>query len=428
MSANVASPQLALLRDAYRAMLDAADPRRVLAKHLPQVPAGRTVVVGVGKAGAAMAQAVERAWTGPLEGVVVVPEGAALPLERIRVVEASHPVPDQRSVDAARQLLAAVGGLCEDDLVLALVSGGGSSLCALPIDGVSLEDKQRLTRALLASGASIHEMNAVRKRLSAIKGGRLAAAAWPARVATLVVSDIPGDDPALVASGPTLGAHVAAPDAWEILRRYRIEPGSAIARALDRRDNDVVRADDPRLTRSSCAVIASAWDGLAAAAALIRSRGLACRVLGDALEGEARDLALCHAGIVDSILRHGEPFRAPCVLLSGGEATVTLRGKGRGGRNTEFALAFGMALERSGSCSKVHLLSAGTDGLDGRAGAAGAWLGPETLARARAMGLSPRDHLDRNDSATLFECTESLVHTGPTHTNVNDFRAILIEP
>jgi hydroxypyruvate reductase len=419
--------QVEQLLRAYHAMLDAVDPRRVVAAYLPRPPAGRTVVVGLGKAAAAMAQAVEANWAGELAGTVVVPQGAALPLRRIRVLEASHPVPDERSVQAARALLDAVSGLGPDDLVIALVSGGGSALCALPVAGLVLADKQRITKALLASGASIHEMNAVRKHLSAVKGGRLAAAAAPARVVTLVISDIPGDDPALVASGPTFATASTPRDALEILQRYRLDPGGALAQRLEDATDPGLRPDDARLARNEVRVVATAWDGLAAAAAAARADGLACHVLGDALEGEARDLALAHAGIAQAIVRHGQPFAAPCLLLSGGEATVTLRGDGRGGRNTEFALALALALEQSPVAARIHALSAGTDGLDGRAGAAGAWIGPDTLARARALGLSPREHLDRNDSATLLGRVGSLVHTGPTHTNVNDFRALLIE-
>jgi glycerate 2-kinase len=420
-------PQLELLMRAYGAMLEAVDPRRVVATHLPPPPAGRTVVVGLGKAAAAMAQAVESCWPGELRGAVVVPQGAALPLKRIRVLESSHPVPDERSVAAAQALLAEVAGLCADDLVIALVSGGGSALCALPVEGLALAEKQRITRALLARGASIHEMNTVRKQLSAIKAGRLAAAAAPARVVSLVISDIPGDDPALVASGPTLATWTTPRDALEILRRYGIEPGDVLTRRLEEGADEGVRPDDPRLARHTHRLVASAWDGLAAAAAWARGEGLACHVLGDALEGEARDLATAHAGIVQSIVRHGEPFAAPCLLLSGGEATVTLRGEGRGGRNTEFALALALALETAPVAARIHALSAGTDGLDGRAGAAGAWIAPDTLPRARAAALAPRDLLARNDSATLFDRVGALVHTGPTNTNVNDFRAILIE-
>jgi hydroxypyruvate reductase len=422
----MSSPVEQLLR-VYHAMLDAVDPRRVVAAHLPPPPKGRTVVVGIGKAAAAMAQAVEAHWPGELVGTVVVPQGGALPLKRIRVLEASHPVPDERSVEAARVLMDAVSGLGPNDLVIALISGGGSALCALPIPGLALPDKQRITKELLACGASIHEMNAVRKHLSAIKGGRLAAAAAPARVVTLVISDIPGDDPALVASGPTLASAATPHDALAILQRYRINLGPALTRQLEDEIDPGLRPQDPRFARNEVRLIASAWDGLTAAAARARADGLACHVLGDALEGEARDLAVVHAGITQSVVRHGQPFEAPCLLLSGGEATVTLRGDGRGGRNTEFALALAIALEQSPVGARIHALSAGTDGLDGRAGAAGAWIGPDTLARARELGLSPREHLDRNDSATLLCRVGTLVHTGPTHTNVNDFRAILME-
>jgi hydroxypyruvate reductase len=422
-----APPQIELLLRAYRAMLQAVDPRRVVAAHLPERAAGRTVVVGVGKAAAAMAQAVEANWHGELGGVVVVPQGASLPLARIRVLESAHPVPDERSVHAARALLDAVSGLGADDLVIALVSGGGSALCALPAEGLTLGEKQRITKELLARGAAIHEMNAVRKHLSAIKGGRLAVAAWPARVVTLVISDIPGDDPALVASGPTLATGATPRDALEILRRYAIDPGPVLAPRLQAGTDGGIRVDDPRLARNTRRVIASAFDGLDAAAVAAQAEGLACHILGDALEGEARDLATAHAGIAHAIARHGQPFEMPCLLLSGGEATVTLKGEGRGGRNTEFALALALALEQAGAPARVHALSAGTDGLDGRAGAAGAWIAPDSLSRARALGLAPRELLDRNDSATLFDRIGTLVHTGPTHTNVNDFRAILIE-
>jgi glycerate 2-kinase len=419
--------QAEMLLRLYRAMLAAADPHLVIPPNLPPRPSGRTVVVGVGKAAAAMAQAVEGHWGGPLEGVVVVPHGAALPLGRIRVVESSHPVPDEHSVAAATSLLDAVTGLSEDDLVIALISGGGSALCALPASGITLEEKQRITRKLLACGASIHEMNIVRKHLSAIKGGRLAAAAYPARVVSLVISDVPGDDPTQVASGPTLASDSLPQDALAILERYAIGASDTILQGLATNAWGTVRPGDPRLTRNTCRVVASAWDGLVAAARVAADEGLACHILGDALEGEARDLAKAHAGIVECIARHGHPFPAPCVVLSGGEATVTLKSPGRGGRNTEFALALAIALDQPSAAFRVHALSAGTDGLDGKAGAAGAWLTPESLAEARQWGLKPLELLDGNDSASLFDRLGSLVHTGPTHTNINDFRAILIE-
>lgn len=430
MKVSVASdsPQVRMLVGLYQSALSAVDPLRVLPPHLPTPPAGRTVVVGVGKAAAAMAQAVEAHWQGPLDGVVVVPEGACLPLRRIRVHESSHPVPDERSVAGAQRILSMVGGLTRDDLVIALISGGGSALCALPAAGLSLQEKQDITRQLLLRGASIGEINTVRRHLSAFKGGRLAAAAWPARVVTLAVSDIPGDELGLIASGPTLPDATTGADALDVLRRYGVHPSEAVRGGLARGGWESVVPGDPRLAHHEQRLVACAWDALRSAAEAAREAGWACHVLSDAMEGEARDLAKAHAGLVLGSLRHGQPFAAPCVLLSGGEATVTVRGAGRGGRNTEFVLALTMALRESAVPQRVHILSAGTDGLDGRSGAAGAWAAPDTLARASALGLNPRASLDDNDSASFFEALGGLLHTGPTHTNVNDFRAILIEP
>jgi glycerate 2-kinase len=428
MTGQGMTPQIDALLRMYRAAIDAADPQLVVPPNLPDPPQGRTVVVGVGKAAAAMAQAVEANWVGDLSGTVVVPTGAALPLKRIRVVESSHPVPDERSVTGAKALLAAVAGLGSADLVIALVSGGGSSLCALPAPWIDLTEKQRITKQLLERGASIHEMNAVRKHLSAIKGGRLALAAFPARVVTLVISDIPGDDPSLVASGPTLATTSTSQDALEILRRYDIEPNAKLKEVLESGDSHAVLPCDSRFANNSIRIIASAWDGLTAAARVARDEGVECHILGDALEGEARDLAKMHAGMAYSIAQRGAPFAAPCILLSGGEATVTLKSVGRGGRNTEFALALAIALRQTPLDARVHAISAGTDGLDGQAGAAGAWIGPDSIDRGHALGLSARDFLDRNDSGTFFDRIGTLVHTGPTHTNINDFRAILVEP
>lgn len=423
--------QVDLLTDLYAEALAAADPMKVVPPHLPPPPAGRTVVVGVGKAAAAMARAVEAHWNGPLSGVVVVPEGAALPTRRIEVHEASHPVPDERSVAGAQRLLQAVQGLAADDLVLALVSGGGSALCALPAPGLSLADKQRVTAALLERGATIAEINTVRRHLSAIKGGRLAARAWPARVLTLVISDVPGDDPALVASGPTLPDASTCADAWRVLQRHGLagelpQVGEALAAGAW----ESVKPADPRLAGHGRRIVASAWDGLAAAAQRARALGLPCHVLSDAMEGEARDLAKAHAALALNVAQRAAPFKAPCLLLSGGEATVTVRagnGGGRGGRNTEFALALALALEGQAGADRIHALSAGTDGLDGRARAAGAWVSPQLLRRAQALGIDPRARLDANDSAAVFAAVEALVHTGPTFTNINDFRAMLVE-
>lgn len=418
--------QIDLLANLYSAALLAADPMIVVPPHLPPPPRGRTVVVGVGKAAAAMARAVEACWSGPLAGIVVVPQGAALPTDRIRVHESSHPLPDERSIFGARILLSAVGGLSADDLVIALVSGGGSALCALPAPGLGLSDKQHITRELLNRGAPIADINIVRRHLSAFKGGRLAAQAHPAQVVTLVISDIPGDDPSLVASGPTLPDSSTCADALAVLRRYGIGDLPAVRNGLASGAWESVKPDDPRLAGHECKVIANAWNGLAAAERQARADGWDCHIISDAMEGEARELAKAHAAIALGIARRDKPFKAPCVILSGGEATVTVRGSGRGGRNTEFILALALALEDH-AASRIHALSAGTDGLDGRSGAAGAWLSPAVLRRARALGLDPLAHLDANDSATLLGAAGALLPSAATHTNINDFRAILVE-
>jgi hydroxypyruvate reductase len=416
----------AVLMQLYRAALDAADPLQVIPPHLPPPPLGRTVVVGVGKAAAAMAQAVEAHWQGPLSGVVVVPEGATRPLRNIRVLTGSHPVPDASSVRGGDALLQAVSGLHSDDLVIALVSGGGSALCANPADGLTLEDKQSITKALLLRGASISEINTVRRHLSAIKGGRLAAAAYPARVVTLLISDIPGDEPTLIASGPTLPDASTCADALAVLQRYGITHLPAVLEALQAGRWESVKPGDARLAANTCAVVASAWDGMQAASRKAASLGLACHILSAAMEGEARDLAKAHAAIALSVAQHDVPFKAPCVLISGGEATVTVRGKGRGGRNTEFALAMALALKDQKGVQRILALSAGTDGLDGKAEAAGAWINDQTLALGAQRGLSALQCLDGNDSATFLDAAGTLVHTGPTFTNINDFRAVLV--
>lgn len=420
--------QVDLLIGLYAEALAAADPMKVLPSHLPEPPPGRTVVVGMGKAAAAMALAVEAHWRGPLSGVVVAPQGAELPTRSIAVHTASHPVPDERSTAGARKLLQAVQGLSAEDLVLALVSGGGSAVAALPAEGLSLADKQRVTTALLRRGATIAEINTVRRHLSAIKGGRLAAKAWPARVLTLVISDVPGDDPPLVASGPTLPDASTCADALGVLRRHGLDIElPAVAAAMARGDWESIKPADSRLAKHEHRLIASAWDGLSAASRKAAALGLSCHVLSDAMEGEASELAKAHAALALSVANRGAPFKPPCVLLSGGEATVTVRGEGRGGRNTEFALALAMALEGRAGSHRIHALSAGTDGLDGRADAAGAWVSPGLLGQARALGLDPRQRLDANDSAAVFAAAGALLHTGPTFTNINDFRAMLVE-
>ena len=416
--------QIALLEQLYGAALAAADPLRVLPAHLPPKPAGRTVVVGVGKAAAAMAQALEAHWDGPLTGVVAVPRGATLPLTSIRQVEASHPVPDASSVAAGRALMQAVAGLAPDDLVIALISGGGSALCALPLDGVSLEEKRGITDALLRRGATIREINTVRKHLSAIKGGRLAVQAWPARVATLLISDIPGDEAALIASAPTLPDASTCAQALAVLRRHGVALSAGLAAALACGALESPKPGDVRFAGHTHAIVACAQDGLEAAASLARARGWPVHILSDAMEGNAADLALVHAAIARQVRRHGQPFTAPCIVLSGGEATVTLKGQGRGGRNTEFALALAIALD---GAPGVYALSAGTDGLDGSGAAAGACIDPGTLGRARGRGLDAAASLQDNDSFTFFDALDSTLVTGPTHTNINDVRAMLIE-
>ena len=402
------------LRAMFDAAIASADPRKVLAQHLPPRPKGRVVVVGAGKATALMAAALEDAWP-DATGVVVTRYGHAAPTRAIRVIEASHPVPDANSALAARAMLEAVSGLGPDDLVLALMSGGGSALLALPAPGLTLADKQAVNRALLTSGATINEMNAVRKHLSAIKGGRLAAAARPARVVTLAISDVPGDDPAVIGSGPT----VPDPTTWDDVRAIAARYGIALPDAgADETPKPGELAADVRL-------IATPAQALHAAAEVARAHGLAPLILGDALEGESRELGTVMAGIARSARKHGHPLAPPCVLLSGGETTVTIgTGKaGRGGRNTEFALGLACALAGE---QGVWAIAGDTDGIDGTEDAAGAVVLPGTLPRARDAGLDPRGVLAAHDSYALFQALGDLVMTGPTLTNVNDFRAVLV--
>jgi hydroxypyruvate reductase len=412
-----------LLARMFDAAVAAAQPALRIPACLPAPPRGRTVVVGAGKASAAMAQALERHWAGPLSGLVVTRYGYAVPCERIRIVEAAHPVPDAAGLEAARQILLAVQGLGEDDLVICLVSGGGSALLPLPGDGVSLEDKQLVNRALLASGANIGEMNCVRRHLSGIKGGRLAAACHPARVVNLLISDVPGDDPADIASGPTVADPGTCADALGIVRRYGIELPAGARRLLESGAGETVKPGDPRLARVATRIVASPQMALEAAAEVARAAGVTPLILGDSIEGEAREVAKVMAGIALQARRHAQPVGAPCVLLSGGETTVTVRGQGRGGRNVEFLLALGLAL---GGAPGIHALAADTDGVDGAEEVAGAFLAPDTLARARAQGLDPRASLDDNDGHGFFGALGDALVTGPTLTNVNDFRAILL--
>jgi hydroxypyruvate reductase len=412
-----------MLRQAFDAAVAAADPRAVLAQHLPERPRGRCIVVGAGKSAAVMAAALEDAWPdAKLSGVVVTRYGHAVPTRHVTVLESSHPVPDANGEAAARRILAAVQGLGPDDLVVALISGGASALMPLPAPGLTLADKQAVNRALLASGATISEMNCVRKHLSAIKGGRLAAAAAPARVVTLAISDVPGDDPAVIGSGPTVPDPTSFAQARAILAKYGIEPSPQVAARL-REDAD--ETAKPGSLHAEFRLIATPLMALQAAADVARSAGLTACILGDALEGESRELGTVLAGIARSVQRHGQPLAAPALLLSGGETTVTIGAgpAGRGGRNTEFLL--GLAMSLAGTPG-IWAIAGDTDGIDGTEDAAGAMLAPDTLARARAIGLDPPALLAGHDSYTLFAALGDLIITGPTLTNVNDFRAILV--
>ena len=416
-----AHPLLAHLFDAAMA---AADPYHLIAPHLPPPPPGRTLVLGAGKAAARMAEAVEHAWQGELSGLVVTRYGHGAPTRHIEVIEAGHPVPDAAGEEAARRMLALAGGLGPDDLVLCLVSGGGSALLSLPAPGIGVDEKRALNRELLRCGAPIADMNCVRRHLSGIKGGRLALACYPARVVTLVVSDVPGDDPAVVASGPTVPDGSTGQDALAILDKYGIAASSAVRAVLADPLLAAPRPDDPRLARNETRVIVTAQQALDAAAATARAAGYTPLILSSSMEGEAREVALVHASIARQVVGHQQPVRAPCVILSGGETSVTVRGHGRGGRNAEFLLALAVALD---GLPGVHALAVDTDGIDGTEDNAGAWLAPGTLARARAMGLEARVRLLDNDGYGFFSALGQLVVTGPTRTNVNDLRAMVIE-
>ena len=407
----------------FDAAIAAAQPALCVPRHLPTPPKGRLVVIGAGKASAAMARAVEDHWQGELSGLVVTRYGYAVPCERIEIVEAAHPVPDAAGELAARRMLETVEGLTADDLVLCLISGGGSSLLPLALPGLTLADKQALNRALLASGATISEMNCVRRHLSAIKGGRLAAACRPARVLNLLLSDVPGDNPIDIASGPTVADPSTCADALDILRRYAIDVPPRALSLLENGEGETLKAGDARLPGIETRFIATPQMALEAAAAVARDAGLRPYIFGDAIEGEAREVARTMAGIALQVARRGEPVPAPCVLLSGGETTVTVRGSGRGGRNVEFLLSLGIALNAEPG---IHALAGDTDGVDGQEEIAGALLAPDTLPRAWKQGLRPRASLDNNDGHGFFEALGDSVVTGPTLTNVNDFRAIVI--
>ena len=425
------------LRALYDAAVQRALPAQVMAAHLPPPPGGRTLVLGAGKAGGAMAAAVDALWpaAAPLSGLVVTRYGHVPPAYlarpgRIEVVQASHPVPDDAGQRATQRIAELARGLNADDLVLALISGGGSALLTMPAAGLTLADKQAINRALLDSGAAIDEMNCVRKHLSAIKGGRLAALCAPAPVITLLISDVPGDDPAVIASGPTVPDASTCADALAICRRYGIALPEAARAGLASGAFETPKPGDALFGGHAVRLIATPLQSLQAAARLARSAGVAAHILSDEIEGESREVGKVHGALARAVARHGQPFSRPCVILSGGETTVTVRpreqgrARGRGGRAGEFVLGCAIALQGQPG---VHALAADTDGIDGVEDNAGALLTPDTLARAAALGLKPVDHLHHNDSYGFFSALGDLVHTGPTFTNVNDFRALLIQ-
>jgi len=412
-----------LLRRLFDRAVAVADPMQSLAPYLPARPEGRVVVIGAGKASARMAEAVEAEW-GPCEGLVITRYGYARPCQGIEIVEAAHPVPDAAGMRATARMLDLLQGLGDGDMVLALISGGASSLLVQPAGEMTLADKQAVNAALLASGAPIGQMNVLRKHLSRVKGGQLAAAAYPARMHALLISDVPGDDPGMIGSGPTVGEGSTAAQALEIVARYGIDlPGSA--QAVLNGQSGVVPPDDARLSRVENVIYAAPVQSLEAAAEVARAEGLTVRILGDALEGEARDVAEVHAVLARDVQAGLAPGDAPVLLLSGGELTVTRRGDGVGGPNAEYALALALALQGAGG---IHALACDTDGVDGAAEVAGAVIGPETLAQAKAAGVDPEQALAINDAHGFFGAIGGQVVTGPTLTNVNDFRAILIAP
>lgn len=415
----------AFLRHLFDTAIAAALPDGRIARYLPPPPKGRTLVVGAGKGAAAMARAVEEAWQGPLSGLVVTRYGHGLPTRFVEVVEAGHPNPDAASQDAAARILSMAADLGADDLLLCLISGGGSALMVQPAPGLGLDDKKAVTRELLRCGASIGEINTVRKHLSAIKGGRLAAAAWPARVVTLMISDVPGDDPSVIASGPTVADPSTFADAWAVIAKYGVAVPDAVRRHLFGAVEESPKPGDPRLALSQTRLVATPQMALDAAAQAAQAAGITPVVLGDAVEGEAREVAKVMAAIARQAAAHGQPAATPCVLLSGGETTVTVRGQGRGGRNTEFLLALALALNGH---PRIWALACDTDGVDGTEDNAGAILAPDSLARAQGMGMDARARLADNDGYGFFAALDDLVVTGPTRTNVNDFRAILVLP
>ncbi|MDE2175095.1 MAG: glycerate kinase [Betaproteobacteria bacterium] len=430
---SAADQPVAFLRALFDVAVARAQPREVMAPFLPPPPKGRTLVIGAGKASGAMVEALDALWPqdAPISGLVATRYGYVPPAlrgkpGRIELVETAHPVPDAAGEAAARRMLALTQGLTADDLVVCLISGGGSALLPLPAEGLTLADKQRINRELLMSGATIGEMNCVRKHLSAIKGGRLAAACAPAQVLTLLISDVPGDDPATIASGPTVPDPTTCAQALEIIERYGIGIPASIRAGLQSGALETPKPGDPVFSGNRVELIATPRQMLQAVADACAQAGIAAHILADDMEGESRDIALAHAALARSVARHGTPFAKPCVILSGGETTVTVaKGStpGKGGRGTEFLLALALALDGEAG---VWALAGDTDGIDGSEDNAGAWITPDTLIRARAAGLNPRTVLDGHDAYSLFAVIGDLLVPGPTYTNVNDFRAVLV--
>lgn len=417
-----------LLREMFDSAVNVASPKLSIRQYLPDRPNGRTIIVGAGKAAAAMAQAVEAEWAeagkaGELRGLVITRYGHSLETQWVEVVEAAHPVPDAAGVSAAARILELVTDLGSDDLVLCLLSGGGSALLTLPIEGISLDEKKIITRDLLHCGATISEINSVRKHLSAIKGGRLAVAAFPAETVTLAISDVPGDDPAIIASGPTVADPSTLADANNVIEKYGIQLPPAAKIVLTREGSETPKAGDPLLKRSRASLIITPQEALEAAAKVASEAGIAPIILSDSIEGESRDVAKVHAAIARQIADRGQPWAPPCVLLSGGETTVTINGNGSGGPNSEFLLSLMLSL---GGASNIYALACDTDGIDGSEENAGAIIGPDTLATSLERDMEPAKFLANNDAYSFFSAVGGLIVTGPTHTNVNDFRAVLI--
>ena len=412
-----------MLEEMFLAAVDAADPARALSRHLPTQMDRSCVVVGAGKASAIMARELESVWKGPVSGAVVVPHGNGQQCRRIEVIEAAHPVPDANGLRAAKRMIELVSCLGSDDLVIALISGGGSALLPLPPDGLTLEDEQELNRALLASGAPISAMNAIRRQVSAIKGGRLALAASPARVVSYVISDVPDDNPADVASGPTVPGRPVPGDALEFIKRYGLSLPESVTGHISKGKLAAPHADDPAFANMEVCVIASAAASLEAAASVAERRGLNAAILSSAIEGEAREVGRAMAAIAKEIASFNRPFERPVALLSGGETTVTLKCPGKGGRNTEFLLSLAREIE---GCAGIAALAADTDGIDGTESNAGAFADTHTTRVIAGRGLDSAELLERNDSYQAFKTAGTLLETGPTGTNVNDFRAIIV--